>query len=538
MPCVGANAANTVRPDPEGARCRASMGRVIGKAGRTATLVAHDVSLAGGLTGDDAASWTPLNVQAAPSRSVAHRANRSVCRAGHDPSHRRAGRTVPRWARLSFEESGHRPIGSVISPVMVPAGSWRWLARRPQWRRRARAARGTVRSGGKIARLMTNGFGLATRRPAPVERRTASKLDARPGPSTILRRMTCSSVTADGVRSRVPFVSELVPQIDADGIVLTHARITVCSDDPVSGDDDFVGAEVRIDVATVFPNYLAPVHQSVVGRAVGAGIIDFALTHAIPRNQPHCVSSAPLEGQPRHGDCRQNPAQATLDRAGCGTIRLWWCHRLGRPFTQLDHRAPHAARISPSSPVGANQKAMHQTAQVCEHYRAGGIRIEAVSIGDYVLAGGGGRPPWRSYRGRPDCRQSAGESSGVRRPTIRSEPDQAVRARRPSCYVPVRRWRGLAVPEVLLSGDRAGSRQWRRDQSRSVPARIAPAWLPDPAGRSRRVLACAAAVRSILRGRDKIAPATPRSRTTARPWESAEPVRTGRACGACRAARH
>ena len=48
-------------------------------------------------------------------------------------------------------------------------------------------------------------------------------------------------VTADGRQVQVPFVSELVPQIDADGIVLTPPGGLF--DDPVGGDDDSSEAE-------------------------------------------------------------------------------------------------------------------------------------------------------------------------------------------------------------------------------------------------------------------------------------------------------
>ena len=53
--------------------------------------------------------------------------------------------------------------------------------------------------------------------------------------------------------------------------------------------------ELRIDVITIFPDYLQPVRQSLPGRAIESGFVDFAV-HDLSRwthDVHHCVDDAP-----------------------------------------------------------------------------------------------------------------------------------------------------------------------------------------------------------------------------------------------------
>ena len=216
---------------------------------------------------------------------------------------------------------------------------------------------------------------------------------------------------------------------------------------------------MRIDVATVFPDYLAPVHQSVVGRAIGAGIIDFA-THD-PRDattdRHRTVDDAPFGGGPGMVMMAE-PWAATLDPLVQDDPLVVVPTPSGRPFTQrIAERYAAESHL-----VIACGRYEGIDARVWEHYRADGIRIEEVSIGDYVLAGG--EPAAlviieavaRLLPGALGNDESAADDSfGADRPYALEGP----------VYTRPREWRGLAVPEILLSGDHARIEQWRRDQS-------------------------------------------------------------------------
>ncbi len=216
---------------------------------------------------------------------------------------------------------------------------------------------------------------------------------------------------------------------------------------------------MRIDVATVFPDYLAPVHQSVVGRAISAGIIDFA-THD-PRDattdRHRTVDDAPFGGGPGMVMMAE-PWAATLDPLVQDDPLVVVPTPSGRPFTQrIAERYAAESHL-----VIACGRYEGIDARVWEHYRADGIRVEEVSIGDYVLAGG--EPAAlviieavaRLLPGVLGNDESAADDSfGADRPYALEGP----------VYTRPREWRGLAVPEILLSGDHARIEQWRRDQS-------------------------------------------------------------------------
>ena len=61
---------------------------------------------------------------------------------------------------------------------------------------------------------------------------------------------------------------------------------------------------MRIDVVTIFPDYLAPLRQSLPGKAIDAGIVELAV-HDL-RRWTHDVHQLgrrlPVRRRPRHGD--------------------------------------------------------------------------------------------------------------------------------------------------------------------------------------------------------------------------------------------
>lgn len=215
---------------------------------------------------------------------------------------------------------------------------------------------------------------------------------------------------------------------------------------------------MRIDVVTIFPEYLNPVRQSLSGKAIEAGIVDFEIhdlrrwTHDVHRS----VDDAPYGGGP--GMVMKAPVWGdALDEICTAETLLVVPTPAGRLFTQTD-----AQRWTGENHVvfacgryeGIDQR-------VCDD-AARRMRVEEVSIGDYVLAGGEaatlvmieavlrllpdviGNPLSHQDDSHSACADGLLEGPGYTRPP---------------------QWRGLVVPEVLLSGDHAKIAAWRREQS-------------------------------------------------------------------------
>ena len=82
-----------------------------------------------------------------------------------------------------------------------------------------------------------------------------------------------------------------------------------------------------------------------------------------------------------------------------------------------------------------------------------------VSIGDFVLSGGEVAGHGRDRRRRPAAARGAGQGEprgGVVRAGLLEYPQ----------YTRPREFRGMAVPDVLLSGDHAKIAAWRAEQAR------------------------------------------------------------------------
>jgi tRNA (guanine37-N1)-methyltransferase len=215
---------------------------------------------------------------------------------------------------------------------------------------------------------------------------------------------------------------------------------------------------MRIDVITIFPGYLDPVRQSLPGKAIDAGIIsvDVHDLRRWTRDVHHSVDDAPYGGGP--GMVMKAPVWGeALDEVTTGETLLVVPTPAGRLFTQSvarewageDHLVFACGRYE-----GIDQR-------VVDH-AATRMRVVEVSIGDYVLAGGEvaalvmieavvrllpgvmGNP--LSHIDDSHSSENAGllEGPSYTRPPV---------------------WRGLAVPDVLLSGDHGRVASWRREQA-------------------------------------------------------------------------
>lgn len=212
---------------------------------------------------------------------------------------------------------------------------------------------------------------------------------------------------------------------------------------------------MRVDVLTIFPEYLAPLRQSLPGKAIDNGIVEMAV-HDLRRwtyDVHHSVDDSPYGGGP--GMVMKAPVWGeALDEVCTPDTLLVVPTPAGRPFRQAD-----AQRWSTEAHLvfacgryeGIDQRVVDDAARR--------MRVEEVSIGDYVLAGGESATLVMieavvrllpDVLGNPVSHQDDSHSDGL--------------LEGPS-YTRPATWRGLDVPPVLLSGDHGKVAAWRREQS-------------------------------------------------------------------------
>jgi tRNA (guanine37-N1)-methyltransferase len=211
----------------------------------------------------------------------------------------------------------------------------------------------------------------------------------------------------------------------------------------------------RIDVVTIFPEYLAPLRQSLLGRAAERGLVDIAVhdlrtwTDDVHRT----VDDAPYGGGPGMV-MRPEPWGRALDEVRRPGTRLVVPTPAGRPFTQI-MAAQWAAEPGLVFACGRYEGIDQRVAD----WAVDSGPVSEVSIGDYVLAGGESavlvmvEAVTRLLPGVVGNRESV---------EFDSHADGLLEG--PS-YTRPASWRGHDVPPVLLSGDHAAIARWRRGES-------------------------------------------------------------------------
>lgn len=212
---------------------------------------------------------------------------------------------------------------------------------------------------------------------------------------------------------------------------------------------------MRVDVLTIFPDYLEPLRQSLPGKAIDNGILEIAV-HDLRRwthDVHHSVDDSPYGGGP--GMVMKAPVWGeALDDVCTADTLLVVPTPAGRPFRQAD-----AQRWSTEGHLvfacgryeGIDQRVVDDAARR--------MRVEEVSIGDYVLTGGESATLVMleavvrllpDVLGNPASHQDDSHSDGLLEGPSYTRPSS---------------WRGLDVPPVLLSGDHGKVAAWRREQS-------------------------------------------------------------------------
>jgi tRNA (guanine37-N1)-methyltransferase len=212
---------------------------------------------------------------------------------------------------------------------------------------------------------------------------------------------------------------------------------------------------MKIDIITIFPDYLGPLDLSLVGRARKAGLLEIAVhdlrnwTHDVHRT----VDDTPYGGGPGMV-MRPEPWGEALDAVAAPGARLVVPTPAGEPFTQALAAGlaeePHLVFLC-GRYEGIDQRVIDHAAAT--------MRVTEISLGDYVLFGG---EVAVLVILEAVTRLLPGVLGNVESLVEESHVDGLLEA---PVYTKPAVWRGLDVPEVLRSGDHGRIARWRRDQA-------------------------------------------------------------------------
>lgn len=217
---------------------------------------------------------------------------------------------------------------------------------------------------------------------------------------------------------------------------------------------------MKIDILTLFPEMFSAMKESIVGRAQRAGKIEINIVNIRDYTED------------RHLKCDDYPF-------GGGAGMVMMAQPIGSAIETLDPE--HKARRIYMSPKGRvfKQQIVFELLEyehlilLCGHYEGVDQRVldlfidEEISIGDYVLTGG--ELPAMVVA---DC-VSRYVDGVINNSSLVDESFSENLLEYPQ-YTRPQEYRGLAVPEILRSGDHAKIDAWRREQAFAITKKNRP----------------------------------------------------------------
>ena len=219
---------------------------------------------------------------------------------------------------------------------------------------------------------------------------------------------------------------------------------------------------MKIDVISIFPEYLAPLNLSLLGKAQSSGIVDIKVHNLrdFTNDNHNTVDDTPYGGGAGMVMLPEVWAQAidSVIEDGAEIIILT---PAGKRFNQKI-----AASFSSSTQLifacgryeGIDDRIRQYYSQ--PEFQARNIRVHEASIGDYVLGGG------------EVAAMVMIEAITRLIPGVLGNPDSLIEESHnaegyleyPNFTKP-QEWRGISVPEILLSGNHAEIAKWRTQQA-------------------------------------------------------------------------
>ena len=219
---------------------------------------------------------------------------------------------------------------------------------------------------------------------------------------------------------------------------------------------------MKIDVISIFPEYLAPLSLSLLGKAQSSGIVDIKVHNLrnFTNDNHNTVDDTPYGGGAGMVMLPEVWAQAidSVIEDGADLIILT---PAGKRFNQKI-----AAKFSASTQLifacgryeGIDDRIRQYYSQ--PEFQARNIKVHEASIGDYVLGGG------------EVAAMVMIEAITRLIPGVLGNPDSLTEESHNSegyleypNFTKPQEWRGISVPEILLSGNHAEIAKWRTQQA-------------------------------------------------------------------------
>ena len=219
---------------------------------------------------------------------------------------------------------------------------------------------------------------------------------------------------------------------------------------------------MKIDVISIFPEYLSPLNLSLLGKAQSAGLLDIAVhdLRAQTNDNHNTVDDTPYGGGAGMVMLPEVWAKS-IDSVISEDADLIILTPAGKRFTQT-----MAAQFSTSQQLifacgryeGIDDRVRQYYSQ--PEFQSRNIRVHEVSIGDYVLGGGEVASMVMieaitrlipGVLGNPESlSEESHNSDGYLEYPNFTKPQE---------------WRGIPVPEILLSGNHQEIAKWRTQQA-------------------------------------------------------------------------